>query len=203
MHIQKAEFILSTTDFNQLPEPKLPEYAFIGRSNVGKSSLINMIVGNNHLARTSRQPGKTQTMVVFKINQAWYLTDLPGYGYAKVPKTQREQWQKMTQKYILERKNLVALFVLIDIRISPQKIDLDFINQLGRWQVPFTIAFTKADKVSKNIANNHVKAFLSELSAHWEEMPTYFITSAQDKTGRQELLDWIETQNRIFNASLK
>lgn len=198
MIIKKAEFILSTTDFNKLPEPNLPEYAFIGRSNVGKSSLINMITANSKLARTSRQPGKTQSMVLFKVNQSWYLTDLPGYGYAKVSKTEREKWQKMIQHYITQRKNLIALFVLVDIRIAPQPMDLEFINQLGQWQIPFVIAFTKADKVSKNIANNNVKQFLQVLSETWEELPHYFITSAEDKMGRDQILQWIEEQNKFF-----
>ncbi len=198
MVIKKADFILSTTDFKKLPHPDLPEYAFIGRSNVGKSSLINMITGNSKLARTSRQPGKTQSMVVFKVNENWYLTDLPGYGYAKVSKTERENWHKMIEKYITQRKNLMALFVLIDIRIEPQTIDLEFINNLGEWQIPFVIAFTKADKVSKNIANTNAKKFLTALSETWEELPLYFITSAEEKTGREEILQWIEEQNKLF-----
>jgi GTP-binding protein len=198
MIIKKADFILSATDCKKLPLPDLPEYAFIGRSNVGKSSLINMITGHNSLARTSRHPGKTQSMVVFKINESWYLTDLPGYGYAKVSKTEREKWQKMIQNYITQRKNLVALFVLIDIRIEPQIIDLEFINSLGEWQIPFVIAFTKADKVSKNIANSNSKRFLQALSESWEEMPHCFITSAEEKTGREEILQWIDEQNQFF-----
>jgi GTP-binding protein len=198
MIIKKTDFILSATDVNKLPEPNLPEYAFIGRSNVGKSSLINMITNNSKLARTSRHPGKTQSMVVFKVNENWFLTDLPGYGYAKVSKTEREKWQKMIQKYITERKNLVALFVLIDIRIEPQKIDLEFIDNLGEWQIPFVLCFTKADKVSKNIANSNAKQFLDMLSESWEETPLYFITSAEEKTGRTELLQWIEEQNKLF-----
>lgn len=198
MVIKKVDFILSTTDFKKLPSPDLPEYAFIGRSNVGKSSLINMITGNSKLARTSRQPGKTQSMVVFKVNENWYLTDLPGYGYAKVSKTERENWHKMIEKYITQRKNLVALFVLIDIRIEPQTIDLEFINNLGEWQIPFVIAFTKADKVSKNIANSNAKKFLTALSETWEELPLYFITSAEEKIGREEILQWIEAQNKLF-----
>lgn len=198
MLIKKAAFVLSTTDFKELPPPDLPEYAFIGRSNVGKSSLINMITNHSKLAYISRQPGKTQTMVIFKVNESWYLTDLPGYGYAKVSKNQREQWEKMIHQYITQRQNLMALFVLIDIRIEPQKIDLEFINKLGEWQIPFVIAFTKADKVSKNTANNHVKLFLNELSQSWEELPTYFITSAEKKIGREDILQWIDTQNQYF-----
>lgn len=198
MIIKKADFILSTTDLKKLPEPNLPEYAFIGRSNVGKSSLINMITGNYGLARTSRHPGKTQSMVIFKVNENWYLTDLPGYGYAKVSKTEREKWQKMIEKYITQRKNLVVLFVLIDIRIEPQEIDLEFINSLGQWQIPFVIAFTKADKVSRNIATSNVRRFLTVLSETWEELPSYFITSAEEKTGREEILQWIDEQNQFF-----
>ncbi|MDW8301282.1 MAG: ribosome biogenesis GTP-binding protein YihA/YsxC [Bacteroidia bacterium] len=203
MHVKKAEFVISTTDFNKLPQPTLPEYAFIGRSNVGKSSLINMIVGNSHLAHTSRQPGKTQTMVVFKVNDSWYLTDLPGYGYAKASVAQREQWQKMITHYIIHRQNLMSLFVLVDVRLSPQKIDIEFINRLGQWQIPFSIAFTKADKVSRNTVHNNVKFFLDTISEYWEELPKYFVTSAQTKVGRQELLSWIEAQNKMFKASMK
>lgn len=189
---------MSETQVDKLPEPKLPEYAFIGRSNVGKSSLINMLTNHKSLARISGQPGKTQSMVSFLINDNWYLMDLPGYGYAKVSKTQREKWQRMINKYIKERTNLMVLFVLIDARLEPQPIDIEFVNMLGEKGVPFNLVFTKSDKVGGNKAAASAKAFLKVLSEDWEELPHYFITSAEDGRGRTEILTWIEETNALF-----
>ena len=195
MNITKAEFLMSNTRIDRLPNESLPEYAFIGRSNVGKSSLINMLVQRRSLAKTSSVPGKTVAINHFIVNDAWYLVDLPGYGCAQHSKKTREQWRVMINNYITQRRNLVTTFVLIDSRIEPQNNDLGFVSWLGENQVPFCIVFTKSDKVSKAELDRNVTAFKQRLLEDWEELPPVFITSAEKKTGRDEVLDYIETQN--------
>lgn len=195
MNITKAEFLMSNTRIDKLPNESLPEYAFIGRSNVGKSSLINMLVQRNGLAKTSSVPGKTVAINHFIVNDAWYLVDLPGYGYAKHSKKQRDQWRIMINNYISQRRNLVCTFVLVDARHEPQNNDLGFVDWLGENQVPFCIVFTKADKVSKTELGCNVEAFKAKLLEDWEELPPIFITSSEEKTGRDEVLDYIDEQN--------
>ena len=195
MDIKKAEFLMSNTRFEFLPNDNIPEYAFIGRSNVGKSSLINMLVQRRGLAKTSSVPGKTVAINHFIVNDAWYLVDLPGYGYAQHSKKTREQWRVMINNYITRRRNLVCTFVLIDSRIEPQNNDLGFVEWLGENQMPFCIVFTKADKVSKAELDRNVGAFKAKLLEEWEELPPIFITSAEKKTGREEVLNYIEAQN--------
>lgn len=197
MKVNTAEFIISNSDVAKCPNEPLPEYAFIGRSNVGKSSLINMLTGRNSLAKTSAKPGKTQLINHFKINSNWFLVDLPGYGYARVSKKAKETFQKFITDYFEKRGQLVCGFVLIDIRLEAQKIDLEFINYLGEAQVPFCIIFTKADKISKGKISQHVAAYRKQLLANnWEEMPQYFVTSSTEGTGRDELLNYIDTVNQ-------
>ena len=195
MIIRKADFLMSNTAINRLPNESLPEYAFIGRSNVGKSSLINMLVQRRGLAKTSSVPGKTVAINHFIINDSWYIVDLPGYGYAQHSKKQREQWRVMINNYIMRRRNLVCTFVLIDSRIEPQNNDLGFVEWLGENQVPFCIVFTKADKVSKAELDKNVEAFKTKLLESWEELPPIFITSAETRIGRDEILNYIEQQN--------
>lgn len=201
MKINTAEFIISNSDVSKCPKELLPEYAFIGRSNVGKSSLINMLTGRNSLAKTSGKPGKTQLINHFKINDNWFLVDLPGYGYAKVSKSTKETFQKFITDYFESREQLVCAFVLIDIRHEAQKIDLEFINYLGEIEVPFGIVFTKADKISRGKVEQHVAAYRKALLANnWEEMPQYFVTSSTEGTGREKLLEYIDEINQgIFN----
>lgn len=201
MKINTAEFIISNSDVSKCPKEPLPEYAFIGRSNVGKSSLINMLTGRNSLAKTSGKPGKTQLINHFKINGNWYLVDLPGYGYARVSKSTKETFQKFITDYFERREQLVCAFVLIDIRLEAQKIDLEFINYLGEAEVPFCIVFTKADKISRGKVDQHVGAYRKALLANnWEEMPQYFVTSSTEGTGRDTLLDYIDQVNQgIFD----
>jgi GTP-binding protein len=196
MKINTAEFIISNSDVSKCPTERLPEYAFIGRSNVGKSSLINMITNHKNLAKTSGKPGKTQLINHFKINSNWFLVDLPGYGYARVSKKTKEVFQEFITDYFETRQQLVCAFVLIDIRLEAQKIDLEFIEYLGESEVPFCIVFTKADKIGKNKVAINVAAYKKELLANnWEEMPPYFVTSATDGTGKDELLNYIEEIN--------
>lgn len=195
MNITKAEFLMSNTRIDKLPNESLPEYAFIGRSNVGKSSLINMLAQRRGLAKTSSVPGKTVAINHFIVNDAWYLVDLPGYGYAQHSKKTREQWRIMINNYITQRRNLVTTFVLVDARLEPQNNDLGFMDWLGENQVPFCIVFTKADKVSKAELNRNVEALKTRLLEDWEELPPIFITSSEDKTGRDEVLDYIDQQN--------
>ena len=195
MNIKSAEFQISNSDYRKCPATKLPEYAFIGRSNVGKSSLINMLVQRKGLAKTSSVPGKTVAINHFIVNDAWYLVDLPGYGYAQHSKKQREQWRVMINNYITRRRNLVTTFVLVDSRHEPQNNDLGFMGWLGESQVPFSIVFTKADKVSKAELDRNVEALKRRLLEDWEELPPIFITSSEKKQGREELLAYIEQQN--------
>lgn len=199
MEIKSAEFIISNTKVELCPKGDLPEYAFIGRSNVGKSSLINMLTRKPKLAMTSATPGKTLLINHFLINKQWYLVDLPGYGYAARGKKQVEKIQKIIEDYILQREQLVNLFVLIDIRHDPQKIDLEFIEWLGENGVPFSIIFTKADKLSGGKAKANVNAYMEKLSEQWEELPPHFISSSENKTGRDEILNYIES----INSNLK
>ena len=197
MRIDKANFLTSNTRFDFLPNDSIPEYAFIGRSNVGKSSLINMLVQRRGLAKTSSVPGKTVAINHFIINDAWYLVDLPGYGYAQHSKKTREQWRVMINNYITRRRNLVCTFVLVDSRLEPQNNDVGFMEWLGEQQVPFCIVFTKADKVSKAELGRNMEAMRNRLLEDWEELPPIFITSSETKQGRDEVLDYIESQNAI------
>ncbi|MGC4040422.1 MAG: ribosome biogenesis GTP-binding protein YihA/YsxC [Flavobacterium sp.] len=197
MKINTAEFIISNSDVSKCPLERLPEYAFIGRSNVGKSSLINMLTGNKNLAKTSGKPGKTQLINHFKINSNWFLVDLPGYGYARVSKKTKEVFQQFITDYFEKREQLVCAFVLIDIRHEAQKIDLEFINYLGEIELPFCIIFTKADKISKTKIDSHIAAYRKSLLANnWEEMPQYFVTSSLDFTGKEKLLEFIDGVNQ-------
>ena len=186
---------MSNTRFDKLPKGNLPEYAFIGRSNVGKSSLINMLVQRRGLAKTSSVPGKTVAINHFVVNDAWYLVDLPGYGYAQHSKKTREQWRIMINNYILRRRNLVTTFVLVDSRIEPQNNDLGFMEWMGENRVPFCVIFTKTDKVSKAELERNVEAFKARLLEEWEDLPPMFITSSETGRGRDEILDYIEAQN--------
>ena len=196
MEIKKSEFCISAPRPSMCPQDGKAEYAFIGRSNVGKSSLINMLCNHKGLAKTSATPGKTLLINHFIINDEWYLVDLPGYGYAKRSKTERQKLEQMISSYILKREQLVNVFVLIDIRLEPQQIDLEFIDWLGSSQIPFSIVFTKADKLSTTKAKANVEKYMEKLSESWEEMPPYFITSSEKKTGRDEVLDYIEQINK-------
>jgi len=196
MQIKSAEFSVSNTHWKDCPETKLPEYAFIGRSNVGKSSLINSVLNRNGLAKTSSTPGKTRLINHFLINSEWYLADLPGYGYAKVSKTDRKEFEKLITNYILNRENLMNLFVLVDGRHLPMKIDLEFIEWLGEEGIPFSIVFTKVDKLSREKFNFNFKEYRKKLAEFWEEIPPMFITSATEKIGRDEILSYIDEINR-------
>ena len=195
MTINSVEFIGSFEHESQCPKTDLPEYAFIGRSNVGKSSLINMLVGRKGMAHISSTPGKTQTMNYFLINNEWYLVDLPGYGYARISKTKRRQWQQMINNYLRHRRNLYCVFSLIDSRHSLQKIDLEFLNNLGENQIPFVIAYTKIDKVKKSARDQNVENIEKELLEFWETLPQRFVTSAETQHGREEILNFIEEIN--------
>lgn len=203
MIIKDARFLASNNKFDKLPKDNLPEYAFIGRSNVGKSSLINALVQRNGLAKTSSTPGKTISINHFIVNNQWYLVDLPGYGYAKRSKKAREEWRIMLSNYISRRRNLISTFVLVDSRIEPQDSDVGFMEWLGENEVPFCIVFTKADKLSKTVLENNVEAYKKRLLEDWEELPPVFVTSAESKLGREELLDYIEQQNKELDQFLK
>lgn len=194
--IKQARFLTSNTDVRKCPPPDRPEYAFIGRSNVGKSSLINMLVDQKNLAKVSVKPGKTQLINHFMIDENWYLVDLPGYGYAKVSLTVKDKFQKLISRYILERENLYCLFVLIDIRHEPQKIDIEFITWLGENNVPFAIIFTKADKIGKVSASKNVAEYSEELKKFWEELPPMLVSSSLDGTGRDEIISFILDVNK-------
>lgn len=196
MNIKSATFEISNTDVRKCPPGNKPEYAFIGRSNVGKSSLINMLTNRNGLAKTSSTPGKTLLINHFLINDAWYIVDLPGYGYAQRGKESREKLKHIIQSYILGRAQMTNLFVLVDSRHKPQKIDLEFMQWLGENEVPFSIVFTKMDKLGKEAGQRNVEAYKAQLLEQWEELPPIFITSSEDRRGRDELLNYIEEINR-------
>ncbi len=196
MDIKKAEFVVSAPMVSMCPQDTKPEYAFIGRSNVGKSSLINMLTNHKGLAKTSATPGKTLLINHFIINNEWYLVDLPGYGYAQRSKKEIQRLDQMIRGYILQRHQLVNVFVLADVRLQPQKIDLEFYQWLGESSIPFSIVFTKADKLSASKVKTNIEAYKKVLLETWEELPPLFITSAQNKQGRDELLDYIESINR-------
>jgi GTP-binding protein len=199
MIIKSADFICSNTQVSKLPPPLKPEYAFIGRSNVGKSSLINMLVAKKGLAKTSQTPGKTQLINHFLINDNWYLVDLPGYGYARISKSKKEDWNKFIRTYLNKRESLQCVMVLIDSRVEPQKIDLEFCNWLGEKGLSFVLIFTKADKQSRIKTDQTVAAFRKELLKTFEEIPQVFITSAEDHTGREEVLAFIDSVNTNFD----
>jgi len=202
MEIKEASYLISNADYTQCPKPDRAEYAFIGRSNVGKSSLMNMLCNKTGLAKTSSAPGKTQLInhfeAVSKDKKKFYLVDLPGYGYAKVSQTSRRRWEQMIENYIRKRENLVSLFVLIDSRHDPQKIDLEFINDLGKWEIPFAIVFTKSDKNKPGATLRRVKAFIDALKEFWEEAPPFFVTSALTREGRDLVLDYLGELNKNY-----
>lgn len=192
MEIKTAEYVGSFVQLTQCPKTRMPEFAFIGRSNVGKSSLVNYLCGRKALAKVSVTPGKTQTLNYFNINNHWYLVDLPGYGYAKTSKTTRAKWDEMIRHYILMRETLQYVFILVDARISPQKIDLDFINWMGSKEIPFGIVFTKADKPSSPQTQSNIASFKNTLLANWEELPPLFVTSSEKKIGKENVLAFIQ-----------
>jgi len=201
MIINEATFLISNTEYDKCPPPVLPEYAFIGRSNVGKSSLINLLAGRANLAKTSATPGKTQLINHFRINKAWYLVDLPGYGYAKISRMEREKWEKMIFDYLVNRPNLVCTFVLIDSRLEMQKVDLWFMERLAELEVPFNLVFTKTDKLKKNQIDATINRYLLQMKEYWEELPRHFVTSSEKGAGRVELLRAIEEYNQLFIQS--
>lgn len=220
MQIKSAKYIISSPDYEKCPRPDRPEYAFIGRSNVGKSSLINMLCDNDKLAKTSASPGKTQLLNHFEITSApspkanqtrpisggekrtnWYLVDLPGYGFAKVSIKSRNRWEQMIENYLRKRENLTMVFVLIDARHPPQKIDLEFLLQLRNWGVPFCLIFTKSDKENQSTVSKNVKAFLEAMKKNWQFLPQHFVTSAVKKTGRDKILSFIEETNESLEAT--
>lgn len=198
MDIRSTEYLISSPDYTGCPKPDKPEYAFIGRSNVGKSSLINMLANNEKLAKTSGTPGKTQLINHFLINKDWYIVDLPGYGFAKVSQTQRRKWEIMIEDYLRKRENLVTVFLLIDSRHSPQKSDLEFADQLREWGVPFILVFTKSDKETQRVVSQNVKTFLEKMRASWQFLPQHFVTSVLKKLGRDKILGLIAEMNKEF-----
>lgn len=200
MEISNAEFIVSNTDVKKCPPGHLPEYAFIGRSNVGKSSLINMLTGRKGVAMTSATPGKTMLINHFLINDSWYIVDLPGYGYARRGMKGQEQIRTIIEDYILEREQMTNLFLLIDSRLEPQKIDMEFMEWLGENGIPFSIIFTKADKLKGGRLKMNINAYIRELRKQWEELPPYFVSSSEDRMGRTEILDYIESINKEVNS---
>lgn len=195
MEIKSAEFVSSYVSYKDCPKTEIPEYAFVGRSNVGKSSLINMLMERKKLAKTSQSPGKTQLINQFLINENWYLADLPGYGFAKVAKSKRKDFNKLINDYALNRENLMCLFVLLDSRHEPQKNDLGFMRWLGENEIPFAMVFTKADKLSSSALNKNIKTYKKEMLKEWEALPDLFISSSEQKLGRNEILDYIERIN--------
>ena len=204
MQIKTAEFVVSNQEVAKCPTNKLPEYAFIGRSNVGKSSLINMLTNQKNLAKTSGRPGKTQLINHFVINKEWFLVDLPGYGYARVSKAAKKTFQKFITAYFKERKQLVSAFVLVDIRHTPQAVDLGFMQWLGEHEIPFSIIFTKADKLRPKAIEDHVNKYKTILLETWEEFPNYFITSSANYTGKDALLSYIDSINKdLINSANK
>ncbi len=202
MKIIDAKYVMSNEDYTKCPAPNIPEYAFIGRSNVGKSSLINMITGKKSLAKTSQQPGKTQLINHFVINDTWYLVDLPGYGYAKVSKVEREKWEKMIHDYLFQRTNLICTFVLVDIRHKALAADLEFMQSLGEAGIAFHIIFTKADKLKAYQIQANVKAYEEVLAEIWEEIPPHFVTSAEKNQGSDSILETIESYNSSFHKMI-
>jgi len=196
MNIKTAEFVISNTDYRKCPEDGKPEYAFIGRSNVGKSSLINMITGHKKLAKTSGKPGKTQLINHFVINDQWYLVDLPGYGFAKASKTSRYQWEKFIAEYLTNRKTLTNVFVLLDSRLEPQKIDLEFMNWCGEKEIPFAMVFTKVDKLSSSALQKNLAKYKKEMLKYWDEIPPVFTTSSESGFGKEKLLNYIDFINK-------
>lgn len=199
MKIRSAAFVISNTDLSKCPSDPIPEYAFIGRSNVGKSSLINTLCERKSLAKTSGRPGKTQLINHFKINENWFLVDLPGYGYARTSKTTKRSFQKLITRYFEKRKQLISAFVLVDIRHEPQNIDLEFMEWLGNNYIPFAIVFTKADKVKPGAQERKIQQYLNTMLAHaWEEVPPYFVTSSLHRSGREDLLEYIDQLNTSF-----
>jgi GTP-binding protein len=198
MVIRSSTYVISSPDYTLCPAPDRPEYAFIGRSNVGKSSLINMLTNNSHLAKTSGTPGKTQLINHFNINDEWYIVDLPGYGFAKVSQSERNRWEQMIENYLRKRETLVSVFVLIDSRHSPQKIDLEFLERLRKWDIPFSLVFTKADKENQRTVSQNVKSFLDKMRQNWQFLPQHFISSTVKKMGRDKILDLIEEMNGEF-----
>ena len=204
MRVTHSEFVISNTDVAKCPNEPLPEYAFIGRSNVGKSSLINTLCSRKNLAKTSGRPGKTQLINHFKINKQWFLVDLPGYGYAKTSKTNKKAFQQLITRYFDKRQQLISAFVLIDVRHDPQHIDLDFMEWLGTNQIPFAIVFTKADKLKPLAIERNVSAYLSKMKEEmWEETPPHFITSSLHKSGVEDVLTYIERMNQEYNAAAR
>lgn len=195
MDIHSAAYVVSSPDYLKCPAPDRPEYAFIGRSNVGKSSLINMLARKERLAKISGTPGKTQLINHFNIDDRWYMVDLPGYGFAKVSQVQRKKWEKMIEDYLRRRDNLVHVFVLIDSRHGPQKIDQEFVDRLGEWHVPFSLVFTKADKENQRTVSANVKAFLAKMRERWQFLPQHFVTSAVKNMGRDKILELIGKMN--------
>lgn len=200
MNIAHAEFVMSNTRVEQCPKSKLPEYAFIGRSNVGKSSLINMLCNRKKLAKTSSRPGKTQLINHFLINKQWHLVDLPGYGYARVSKTQKKTFQKFITNYFIKRKELISAFLLIDFRHKPQNLDLEFMSWLGENFIPFSIIFTKSDKLKEKEIKGNTTKYLKRLEEDWEEVPKYFITSSEKRIGKDELLNYIDEINQSITS---
>lgn len=198
MEIKNVKYLQSVVDWKKCPTANLPEFAFIGRSNVGKSSLINMLANNKNLAKTSSKPGKTQTINHFIVDNRWYLVDLPGYGYAHISKTMREKWAKMILDYIQKRENLQLVFILVDSRIEPQKIDLEFIDKMGELMIPFAIIFTKSDKNSSQKTIQNIENYKKTLLNNWEELPNLFISSAVNKKGKNEILDFIDHINTQY-----
>ncbi len=199
MNVANAEFVVSNTNVEQCPKTKLPEYAFIGRSNVGKSSLINMLCNKKKLAKTSSRPGKTQLINHFLINKQWYLVDLPGYGYARTSKAQKKTFQKFITDYLIKRKELISTFLLIDLRHKPQPIDLKYMRWLGKNLIPFSIIFTKADKLKEVEIDEYILKYLNDIRKDWEEIPQHFITSSEKKIGKSELLNYIEEINKSIS----
>lgn len=202
MDIKNAEFIISNTDVKKCPSGNFPEYAFIGRSNVGKSSLINMLTARKGLAMTSSTPGKTMLINHFMINDNWYIVDLPGYGYARRGQKGQEQIKKIIEDYLLEREQMTNLFVLIDSRLEPQKIDLEFMEWLGENGIPFSIIFTKADKLTNNQVQSSIKKYIKKLKEQWDEIPPYFISSSEKRMGREDILGYIDHINKDFFTSI-
>ncbi len=203
MEIRSAKYLISSPKVEGCPKPDKPEYAFIGRSNVGKSSLINMLTNQSKLAKTSASPGKTQLINHFIINDSWYLVDLPGYGYAKVSQSQRASWEKMIANYLQKRENLVTVFVLIDSRHGPQELDLEFLRKLGNWGIPFNMIFTKADKVTQREAAKNVRLFITEMKKEWEFIPRNFLSSAVKYLSRKEILNYIGELNELYEKEGK